>query len=125
MSNLQLSESDLELGEKILDHLQKNVISKLLQFLQIANDKNEKLKASTDSNKETQEKIRIKISHMSHIIEHKTIDENGKFLEKSYEELKDLLKLGRLNAEFNYYANHISTLWADKYKYSDKKLLKL
>jgi predicted helicase len=40
-------------------------------------------------------------------------------------ELKDLLKLGRLNAEFNYYANHISTLWADKYKYSDKKLLKL
>lgn len=98
MSNLQLSESDLELGEKILEHLQKNVISKLWQFLQIADDKNENLKASTDSNKETQKKIRIKISHMSHIIENETIDENNsKILEKSYEELKDLLKSRKTN----------------------------
>jgi len=59
----------------------------------------------------------------------KLVDElNDRFstqLDKKCFEIKDFLKLGRLNAEFKYFSNHISILWDDKYNYSDSKLLKL
>ena len=59
----------------------------------------------------------------------KLVDElNDRFstqLDKKCFEIKDFLKLGRLNAEFKYFSNLISILWDDKYNYSDSKLLKL
>lgn len=40
-------------------------------------------------------------------------------------EVKDFLKLGRLSAEFNYFSNHVVTLWNDEFKFEDNKIINL
>ena len=46
-------------------------------------------------------------------------------LNKKGFEVKDFLNLGRLSAEFDYFSNHLVTLWDNEFKLKDKKIINL